>query len=797
MGKKVFMIGNAHLDPVWVWQWQEGSAETKATMRSALDRINENSDFIFVCSSSFVYKCIEEFDPEMFEEVKQRVKEERIIIVGGWYIQPDCNSPSGEGFARQSLYGQRYFAEKLGTTAKVGYNVDSFGHNAMMPQILKKSGMHGYVFTRPCEAEKHMDSSLFKWVAPDGSAVTAYRILDRYEYNYADMEDFKARIKDVAETRLDCTDYVMNFYGVGNHGGGPTKHNIELIHTYQRECDDYEVVFGNPNEYFEIVEKNCDIPEYKGDLQHHASGCYSAVSEIKAAVRRCENNLLSAERFSVMSNILLNRAYPADKFKDAWENVLFLHFHDSLGGCCISPVYDDLRCFSGEALSVAQKLTNNALQSISWAIDTSNASKGLPIVVFNPHPWEYKGFVKINKQSFNVFDKNGNPVRIQQVNSPAHNVYGRCDTMLETVIPPMGYNVYYCRDDGDFETATVVSAGDNFIENELLRVEFDCDTGYISRIFDKRRERELLCDKGAVPIVIDETEHDTWSHAKNFFDKEIGVFSKAKLTVIEQGPVRAKLKVVSEYGASSLTQYFSLTSGSELLEVEAEINWNEKHKMLKLAFPVNTENPKAYYEIPYGTIERPCDGEEEPGQMWVASYGDDFGLAMLNDSKYSFSFNERVMKLTVVRSPMFCDHGGPRTEESEYTDIGRHKFKYSLMPMYEKNFEVVIRRSRELNAPIVNILENNHNGYLPEEFSGIEVEGDGVVVSALKRSEDGTGLVLRAYETEGNSHSITFKGALLKAPLTADFEPYSIKTFLLSDDKNEWREVMLTEYDMQ
>lgn len=316
MKKKVYMIGNAHLDPVWVWRWQEGSAETKATIRSALDRMNEEQDFLFVCSSVFVYECIEEFDSAMFDQIRQRVKEGRFIIVGGWYVQPDCNLPSGEGFARQSLYGQRYFKEKFGVTAKVGYNVDSFGHNAMLPQILKKSGMDSYIFLRPCETEKHMDSNLFEWVAPDGSAVTAFRICDNYVHNYTDLDDFKEHLKKVSDEKLDCTDYAMAFYGVGNHGGGPTKHNIQLIKQYQAEKNECQAVFGNPSEFFDAVRsENRTLPKYKGDLQHHASGCYSAVSKIKNALRRCESNVVASEIYSVEAGVLLGKKYPAEELK--------------------------------------------------------------------------------------------------------------------------------------------------------------------------------------------------------------------------------------------------------------------------------------------------------------------------------------------------------------------------------------------------------------------------------------------------------------------------------------------------
>ncbi len=184
MKKHLYLVGNAHLDPVWQWQWQEGSAEAKATIRSALDRMQEFPEFRFVCSSASVYQWVEEFAPEMFEEIRQRVKEGRFVIVGGQHVQPDCNLLSGEAYARQALYAQRYFHDRFGVTAKTGYNVDSFGHNAMMPQLLKKSGMDTYIFMRPAPEEKEMDRDLFRWVSPDGSEVLTCRILDPYCFKF-------------------------------------------------------------------------------------------------------------------------------------------------------------------------------------------------------------------------------------------------------------------------------------------------------------------------------------------------------------------------------------------------------------------------------------------------------------------------------------------------------------------------------------------------------------------------------------------------------------------------------------
>ena len=223
--KKLYMIGNAHLDPVWLWNWQEGFQEVKATFRSALDRMKEDKDFVFTCSSAAFYEWVEKNNPAMFAEIRKRVEEGRWELAGGWWIQPDCNIPSGEAFVRQGLYGQRYFLEKFGKMAVTGYNVDSFGHNSNLPQILKKSGMDNYVFMRPMPLEKGLPGRIFWWKSMDGSKVMTYRIPYEYCSWGKDLEKYTDRLKCELE---DGEDELMMFYGVGNHGGGPTKENMFL-----------------------------------------------------------------------------------------------------------------------------------------------------------------------------------------------------------------------------------------------------------------------------------------------------------------------------------------------------------------------------------------------------------------------------------------------------------------------------------------------------------------------------------------------------------------------------------------
>ncbi|MCC6801239.1 MAG: alpha-mannosidase, partial [Anaerolineae bacterium] len=277
--KKLHMIGNAHIDPVWLWQWQEGFHEVKATFRSALDRMKEYDDFKFVASSAVFYSWVENSDPAMFAEIQQRVAEGRWQVVGGWWIEPDCNIPSGEAFVRHGLYGQRYFQQKFGTTARVGFNVDSFGHAGTLPQILKKSGISYYNFLRPMPHEKGMPSRLFWWEADDGSRVLTYRI----PFEYLSWG------KEISEHIARCTheikapyDEGMCFYGVGNHGGGPTKANLDSIHNLNGRDALPELLLSTPEAFFDSVAgKDLPIPVVHSDLQNHAVGCYAAHSGIK------------------------------------------------------------------------------------------------------------------------------------------------------------------------------------------------------------------------------------------------------------------------------------------------------------------------------------------------------------------------------------------------------------------------------------------------------------------------------------------------------------------------------------
>ncbi len=807
---KYYLVGNAHLDPVWQWRWQEGSAEAKATIRSALDRMNEFPEFRFVCSSASVYRWVEEFAPEMFEEVKARVKEGRFIVVGGWHVQPDCNLPSGEAFARQSLYAQRYFKETLGVTAKVGYNVDSFGHNYMLPQILKKSGMDSYIFMRPGPHEKDIPSDVFEWVAPDGSSVTTYRILDPYCFNMDSVEKMDNRRNLLDERTKTDLEILPFFYGVGNHGGGPTIRNLEVLREYQAAHPELEMTYSDVHDFFEDLRASgAEIPKYYEDLQHHASGCYATVTRVKRGIRRAETSLSAAENYNVLAGTLCGKKAKNAAFAEAWRNVCFCHFHDSMDGCSILEVYDDADDMLGFAKHTAAVEENNALQTISWAIGTEDASKGLPVVVFNPHGFDVDSLVQVNKQYPRVVDCEGTEIPSQLVHSSTLECTWRQDTLFKVHVPALGYAVYYLAGvepavkESDAKAIaweghrTANEHGGTILENEHYRIRFELYSGYITSFVNKKTGAEIISGRSAVPTVIDEYYHDTWSHAKNFFTDTMARFSDAEVTVVENGPVRATVKVVSRYNDSALTQCFSLSAGSDKLDVRAHVDWHEKYKMLKLAWSMAVEEPKAYYEIPFGVIERPADGEEEPGLTWTAVKGTNGGYAIVNDGTYSSSVKDGTIYQTVLRSPIYGDHGGPRTGESEFTDQGRVDFAYTLMPVGEDWVDVT-RAGKVLNKPLTNIVETWHKGKLSDRpYGGISIDCPNVMLSALKRSEDGTGWVIRLYEINGCPADVTVSGDVLPVALKDTITPWSVKTYYLADGTAEWKEVLLTEYEME
>ncbi len=792
--KKLHMIGHAHLDPVWLWQWQEGFQEVKATFRSALDRMKEYDDFMFINSSAAFYEWVEKNDPAMFTEIKERVVEGRWEFVGGWWVEPDCNIPGGESFVRQGLYGQRYFKEKFGVTAKVGFNADSFGHNGMLPQLLKKSGMDYYIFMRPMPNEKGLPNRLFWWESDDGSRVLTYRIPFEYLTWGKDVEKHVQRVTKEIKAPFN---ELMCFYGVGNHGGGPTKGNLESIQELNKSTELPELKFNNPGNYFEeISEKDLPFPVVHDDLQHHASGCYAAHSGIKMWNREAENSLIKAEKFSILANWLTGQPYPEDYTK-GWKNVLFNQFHDILAGTSLKEAYDDARNMHGEAMTIASRGMNYAIQSLSWKIEIEEIEGMKPIVVFNPHSWDSKVSVELeigkSKDEITLVDEQGVEIALQSVQSHA-TANGRDRIGFIAALPSMGYRLYKLLKKRPEEKHDIIRATDYSMENERYRIEIDNETGFIARLYDKEKNFEVFEKCAARPVVI-EDKSDTWSHNVFKFDKEIGEFKANSIRLVEHGPVKSVIRVRSSYDNSEIVQDFTMYSELDNIDVKVTIDWREQFKMLKLKFPVNLNFRKATYEIPYGHIEREVNGEEEPGQSWIDLSGimlgenEIYGVSLLNDAKYSYDIMNKEISLTVLRSPIYAHHDPKEPNPDDhytYIDQGIQEFNYSILA-HEGSWESAgtVKKALELNQPPVALIETYHQGELPQKDSLLQVSKDNIIVSVMKKAEDNDDMIIRCYETDKVETEVQIDLPKWGRKIKTTFRPCEIKTLRIPQDQNQ------------
>lgn len=800
MEKKVYLIGSAHLDPIWLWRWQEGCGEVLQTFRSALDRLNEYDDFVFTCSSAAYYQWVEEIAPDLFEEIRLRVREGRWVPVNGWWVQPDCNIPSGESFARQALYSQLYYKEKFGRICKTGYNVDSFGHNVNIPQLLKQGGMDAYVMMRPQPCENADIPDIYLWQSPDGTRVPTFKIQD--SYTASGKESINDRLATAERNEEKYGLGVMLFYGVGNHGGGPTRGDIEYMRALKSsgKC----LLFSSPDEYFAALAPEADrLPVWTDDLQHHASGCYSATSLVKQLNRRAENSLYAAEAFSTVASEKAGMQLKTADFRAAWKDVCFNQFHDILCGCSIMEAYNDVRDSFGHAVTIADRHLNEALLRIGRQVDTwvdgvsdpvcevRNQGCGefdRPVIVFNPLSFPVETPVRTYNASKYVKNSKGEFVPAQNVRSSRSND-SHADTLFLAKLPALGYETFWMKWEGSFIPPQVSPETDLLaqgltMENAHMKVSFSPETGFITELLNKDEGFDYAAASPlAVPTVIDDRKTDTWAHNVFTFHDIAGVMKLSAIELVEAGPVRAVIRTRHTFGNSYLVQDFILGSGQKTLRVKCKANWQEKFTMLKMSFPVPGTECENTYEIPGAFIKRPTNGEEEPAGKWGAVSFTQNGrhtLAILNDSKYSYDCPGNDFRITLLRNVIFADHYSHRPPaEFNFTDEGMQRFEYGVCPAAgEADACLLANEALMFNVRPVCVPESFHKGDAPQTDSFISVDRPNIVLNALKACEDGSGdLILRLTETAGKDTRV--RVCVLGSAFEADFGHHQIKTFRL------------------
>jgi alpha-mannosidase len=804
---RIYMIGHAHIDVVWLWPWHEGLAVVHSTFRSALERMKETPDLVFTSSSALYYKWVAENDPDMLTEIRQRVAEGRWNIVGGWWIEPDTNIPSGESMVRQGLYGQRTFERLLGRRATIAFTADSFGHAGTLPQIFRQQGMEGYVFMRPDGGEKKLPANLFWWEGPDGTRILAYRI--HHHYGSLDQGEARTTREDIVGAARYLPEHpapmIMKFFGVGDHGGGPSKAHIRVVNTVREEKGAPAIFYSSIDRYFSDV-KQYDLrqlPVVKDDLQHHAPGCYTADSAIKRNNRLAEAALTAAEKIAATGSVFWQVRYPAEQLAGAWEKILFLQFHDSMAGTSLVSHYRYAKHGYGHALDVAEDITYLTVQKLEWQVAAEDPEAQY-LLLFNPHAWEYRGLIRCegDRGSKCFTDDSGRALPSQWITGEAQT-HGRHTLLLQVTVPPLGYcQVKGLHCESPHAAAPAVHLEGRRMENEYYILTVSAH-GTVS-LFDKEAGRQVFAggETGCRTVVIDDPS-DTWSHDIRTFADETGTFGNADVKPLYDGgnTLQATLRVTTTYGQSTLTVDWSLTAGSRRIDADVKLDWHERLKMLKFSFPVDVTDPTPTYESPYGFIVRQANGDEDPGHRWIdvtgQHGGQTCGLTVLNDAKYGYSVAGNDLRVTVVRSPVYAHHNPKQLlpdREYEWMDQGLQTFRMALVPHRGSWQEARIPRMvEEFMTPPVSIYQGIHPGTAPKSGSFMEADAPNVIVTAIKKPEDGDGLILRLVETHGQDADVTLRFPSTGFRWQGQMRNCEIKTLRLNTETGAFTEVNLLE----
>jgi len=746
---KVHLIGHAHIDMNWLWPWKNTVDTVRNTFSTMVNLMERHPDLHFSQSQAVTYRVAEEQFPELFEKIKRNVKDGRWEATASMWVEADLNMGGTEALVRQILYGKRYVKDKLGVEPEICWEPDTFGHVWTLPQILRKSGIKHYYFTRCGKGHP-----LFWWEGPDGSRVLAFTSVYNNIVNPGNIVDISQRLYDRYGLKTS-----MFVYGVGDHGGGPTIEDVESAHEIQKKAALPQVSFSSAQEFFSEIETQLNgvsIPVVKDELNYVFDGCYTTHGDIKRYNRLCERLLVDAEKLGIISGV-----YPREKLHKAWLNMLFNQFHDILDGSGTHEAYDYPLELAQEAAEIARSSIRAQIKKTAENIGFSRTD--VPIVVFNTLSWNRADIVSA-KVPGELTPKNPTVISSDGEEAPAQ-VRGD-EVLFVADVPPMGYRTYYLAEGG---TESESLARDSKLENEYLRVELDKNSGGTKSMYDKVNDRHVFKKEEYTATrpeasnllqVLYEVPHGMSAWIIGEISRVENLVRNANVEFTEDGPVRATVKVVHKFSNSTITQHVSLYRGIPRLDFHTLIDWKETSDektdapMLKASFTPILEDSEATFEIPFGYIQRPCDGREVPALRWVDLSDGEYGVSLLNDSKYGFDVKGNTIRLTLVRTSY-----SPDTRP----DYGEHEILYSIYPHKGDWKEAqTFRRGYEVNHPLECItVTNSSGGSLPETKSFIQVKPENVVVSCVKKAEDSDDIIIRMYDATG-------EGA--EAELTLGFE---------------------------
>jgi alpha-mannosidase len=732
-----------------------------------------------------VFKFVETVDPLLFEKIKKYVQEGRIELAGGMWVEGDTNLSSGEAISRSFLLGQRYFLNHFGKISNVGWLPDNFGHISQLPQILNLSNCNYFYFHR-CRPT----NGTFWWEGSDGSKLLCY---SNTRYNGVITMDLKDEIDKIVPQKRR----LMHIAGICDHGGGPTRAEIETLHQLKKTPGHPEINFTTAEDFFaKSLNEMSGRPTYKGEMQFAFEGCYTSVAGIKEGNRKCENSLYQSEFMNTLL-WLSGQKYPANELRDLWANVTFNEFHDILPGTSINEANREAIARYHETFRKSNDLYKNAFFKMA---DQINYRKelGQPVVAYNMQPFSRKVIVEAEVYSHEnpvsitpihwidytdlkkimPIDRGQGNVTSVMVRDGAGKIYP-AQIVRSKVTPPGviskvqfiddefpagGYKTYYIDTDkiGTFNDR--IPFHNNTFETDYFRIKVNLNTGNIVSLIDKRNNIEYVKDGeelNTLRIYMEEkgggyigrnNRVNAWG-INNAVDT--GVAEVQSVNIVENGPVRACIESVKTWGRSKFTERTYIYRSYPRIEYDIEVDWLEVGSstgispMLRAEFPLAINNVKFYNQVPFEILERPSHnkrgGQEVPAQKWVTVTDGQKGIALMNRSKYGHMYDGNILKISLIRSTYAPD---------PYPNLGRFNISYALYPHLGdwksnvwaegENFNIPVYAFEPLSLSLVKEYATH-----PEEKSFFKITSDNVALSGVKQSEDGDELIIRLIEIEG------------------------------------------------
>ena len=757
---EVWCVGHTHIDVAWQWTLSVTRGKAFRNFSTVLEMMKHYPDYIFMSSQPQLYQFVKEQSPELFDQIRRRVKEGRWEPEGGMFLEADCNISSGESLVRQILYGKEFFRKEFGVDSKVLWLPDVFGYSAALPQIMQKSGIPYFMTTKISWNDTNkLPYDTFMWEGIDGSKVLTH-FISATDYNPSSKAFNTTYNGNLNPSQIKGTwhryqqknlnNKVLMSFGYGDGGGGPT---YEMLENYERLSKGLpgcpKAVMATARGYFEKLDAETKgskyLPQWVGELylEYHR-GTYTTMARNKKYNRRSEFTYQNAELFSVLNHALTGAGYPKDTIRDGWNIILLNQFHDILPGSSIKEVYEESREQYEEILSKGRKLIGGQCAVIAGRV-SGDFEK---LVVFNPLGYERTDMVSFDMPEGYVSpvvidtDENGKEQELE-----CQLIDGRRAIFTASRVPPKGYKSFRIREDSPNAKSTMKISEKGF-SNDFYDAVLD-DTGSFVSIYDKRAGREVLQTgkKGNVLTAYEDKpfEYDAWNIESYYKEKSWPVDDVQSIRVTETGPVRGALQITRKFLRSTIVQTIYIYSALPRIDIKSEIDWHEKQVLLRTSFPVDVHADYATYEIQYGNVRRPthCNTSWDAAKFevcahkWADLSEDGFGVSVLNDCKYGCDIHNGVIGLSLLKSPV-----SPNPD----ADREKHEFIYSLFPHAGGWREAgTVQQAYAINNPLSAVYSGG-SGDLPASYSLFRCDAANVVMEAVKQAEDGDGVILRLYE---------------------------------------------------